>query len=301
MEDREIARFMAKVLSEAGLEPTLDGCIVTCKDGAARLEIGPAAGAAGFWSVQLTWDGELDGEDYLAALPVANSICTDHAWPGAFVAPREGTELLDALGSEGESVVARARIVHPTPEDEAQVRVLAASAVAGGVTLVSTFQASFPEKGSDHAAGAVVEANEATAPAVTRERVAAWFEAQGISEVPFDEEAQTITLSLQGSPVDIVLRDSAVCEIRVSAALTGEGSASGEPDPAAALHMCNRVNAEEPLATVCVIHHEDGWFVVGSVAVPAGAGLSDAQLDRTIHDGILAAAGAVRAVMHRLG
>lgn len=304
MDDASIARTMAKVLEESGLSPQATGDIVSWADGAALITAAPMARPTGFWSVQLRWDGALKGEDYLAALPIANSITADRPWMGVSITAEDEADLLDALGEQGKSVVVRARIVHPTPEDEAQVRALAASAVAGAVTLASTFQASFPERVGEEASGAVmgavVAATAGQSPAITRERVASWFERHGVADVPYDEESQVMNLSLQGSPVDIVLRDSTVCEIRISAALTGTGSSSGEPDPAAALHMCNRVTADESLASVCVVRHEEGWFVVGSTVVPAGAGLSDAQLDRTIREGILAAATSVRAVMHRL-
>ncbi|MGV0394541.1 YbjN domain-containing protein [Corynebacterium uberis] len=259
---------------------------------------------AGWQAWEAVWAGQLDARDYVRAVAVANALNGAQPWPGVRITGAGGSDVGAAVHEQA-AVEARARVVHPEPRDAAQSQALWSAAVTAGRRLAREMAAQFPDRevpalrrdaaGSSDAPDGTA-ADPSPAAGITRERVAAWFEQRGIAEVPFDEEAQVVALSLEGTAVDIDVSDPAVLSVRLCALVPG----AANPDPGRLVHLANRANARHSLPTSTVISQDGGWWVASQVVVPAGAGLDDAQVDTAIHDAVLAGAAQLRSVMHRL-
>ncbi|MBZ8177138.1 hypothetical protein GP475_05185 [Corynebacterium poyangense] len=303
MEPSAIVRALSQIFQEFDVVPAnaRSGALpleVNC--GAFQLSCDLVPNRHEFIGATATWLGQLPAQLYVEALSVANSLNREHPWPAVSLVPERNKDLLDVLHDDAGVLNAQAQIVHPLPVDEGQWRSFAASAVASGVVLSQAFSDAFPDYESGQPLHTVITPGPVYFPGVTRDRVRQWFSERGFPDIPFNEEDECFNLSLHNSPVDIVLRNSEVFEVRVAAALPGQGSGSGEADPATAVHVANRLHSLAPLARASVVQEDHRWWVVSSCAVPLGAGVNDYQLDLLVHQGIMQSATLLRAIMHRV-
>ncbi|WP_156907810.1 YbjN domain-containing protein [Corynebacterium freiburgense] len=125
---------------------------------------------------------------------------------------------------------------------------------------------------------------EADAPRVTYGRIEDWFAQRGVAELPQDNETGALCLSMDGTPVDIHIGD--VFSVQVSAHIP-------DGDPAQVLHLCNLLNKSDGPA-VCGVLNGEQWWAIARYTVEARAGLSDAQLDAAIREGVTGAGAKVR-------
>lgn len=125
---------------------------------------------------------------------------------------------------------------------------------------------------------------EADAPEVTYGRVADWFAQRGVSELPQDEETGALCLAMDGTPVDIQVGET--FSVQVSAVVP-------DGDPASVLHYCNHLNSSGRPA-ICGVRDGEQWWAISRYSVEARAGLSDAQLDQAIREGVTGAGAQVR-------
>ncbi|MBN9644628.1 YbjN domain-containing protein [Corynebacterium mendelii] len=126
-------------------------------------------------------------------------------------------------------------------------------------------------------------------PPVGRDRVAAWFAARGITDVPYDDETETVCLMMDGTPIDIIVADPATVTVKIGAQLP----ATGIQDPGTIIHALNHANLEFR-STVCAARADGNWWIIARHVLPQTFGMSDSQLDQLIGSGVVEVAAQLK-------
>ncbi|MBI8988255.1 YbjN domain-containing protein [Corynebacterium meridianum] len=256
----------------------------------------------------LRYNGTVTAADYVTALVAANAVNSAPCAPHVFLSAPGGEPLRTVL-APGENTSAEdaapldvtARLVFPVGDGvtRGQVAGLIGTALRIGGELAEAIAKALPDSApeiTETPGRSVVRTPPPELPPLTRERVTGWFAARGVEEVPFDEETETVCLSMDGTPVDIILADPEQAVIRVAARVP----ATGEPDPGQLLHVCNHANALSTTAAVCAVQQSGEWWLVSRVGVPVAAGVSDTQVDAVIRTGVIGAGSQLKAVLRQV-
>ncbi|MCK7637849.1 YbjN domain-containing protein [Corynebacterium pygosceleis] len=294
-----------------GLEPraAAPGADVTVDHGPVTLTVSVEAGTDDPRIVALLrYNGTLTAADYVTALVAVNAVNSAPPAPHVYLSAPGGEPLRTVL-TAGEAPAtadaapldATARLVLPVGDGvtRGQVADLIRAALRTGDELAEAMATAIPDSVPETGrtpGRRVVRPTVAELPPLTRERITAWFAARGVEEVPFDDETETVCLSMDGTPVDIILADPGQVVIRVAARVP----ATGEPDPGQLLHLCNHANTLSATAAVCAVQQSGDWWLVSRVGVPVAAGLSDTQVDAVIRTGVIGAGSQLKSVLRQV-